>query len=133
MSLKVIMDSNFLMIPSQFRLDIFGELQRALNRSVKVIILSSVYEELRKISSEGNSKGRRQAEMALKLIEKFEIVDIRPNPNETVDNCIIRLAKEWNCPVATNDGRLRRKLRDIKVPVIYLRQRVRLEVEGVIS
>jgi len=133
MSLKVIVDSNFLMIPSQFRLDIFGELRRTLNRSVKVIILSPVYEELRKISLVTSPKHRRQAEMALKLIEGFEIVNIRPNLGETVDDLIIRLAKEWNCPVATNDGKLRRKLRDIRVPVIYLRQRVRLEVEGVIS
>jgi rRNA-processing protein FCF1 len=130
MPVKVIVDSNFLMIPSKFRIDIFRELPRTLNRRVEVIVLSPVYEELHNISLREHPKISKQAEMALKIIEGLEIVDIKSIPEETVDNIIIRIAKEWNCPVATNDGELRKKLRKIKIPVIYLRQGVRLEIDG---
>lgn len=133
MPLKVIVDSNFLMIPSQFHIDIFRELYRTLNSHVQVIVLSPVYDELQNISSRGHPKLSKQAEMALKIIEGLEIVNIKPNSGETVDDLIIRVAKEWNCPVATNDYELRRRLRDIMVPVVYLRQGVRLIIEGVVS
>jgi len=130
MPTKVIVDANFLMLPPKFRIDIFRELSRTLNRLVDVIVLSPVYEELHSISLNEHPKLSKQAEMALKIIEKLEIVDIKPNLGETVDNLIIRIAKEWNCPVATNDSELRKKLRTIDIPVIYLRQGVRLEIDG---
>ena len=130
MPIKVIVDSNFLMIPSKFRIDIFGELSRTLNRLVDLIVLSPVYEELQNISLDAHPKLSKQAKMALKIIEKLEIVDVKPIPEETVDNIILRIAKEWNCPVATNDNELRKKLKMIGIPVIYLRQGVRLGLEG---
>jgi len=133
MPVKVILDSNFLMIPSQFRIDIFSELRRTLNRRVQIIVLSPVRDELRRISLRGNPKTIKQAERALKIIDDVEVVDIKHNPGESVDDLIIRVAKEWNCPVATNDGELRKRLKDIGVSVIYLRQGVHLETEGILS
>ncbi|NIU39058.1 hypothetical protein GWN65_03535, partial [Candidatus Bathyarchaeota archaeon] len=38
----------------------------------------------------------------------------------------------WECPVATNDRELRKRLRNLGVPVIFLRQRHRLELEGAV-
>jgi len=131
MTLKVIVDSNFLMIPSQFHLNIFKELQRVLNRDIKIIILLPIYEELLNISKNSGPKLKKQAEMTLKLIEGFEIINIRPNCSENVDDFIAHIAKKWDCPVATNDRKLRKKLRDINVSAIYLRHRTHLEVEGV--
>jgi rRNA-processing protein FCF1 len=43
---------------------------------------------------------------------------------------MLRVAVEWRCPVATNDGELRQKLRNLGVPVVFLRQMSKLEVEG---
>ena len=43
------------------------------------------------------------------------------------------MAKKWNSPVFTNDIQLKRKLRDISVPVIYVRQKSRLDIDGLIS
>ena len=51
----------------------------------------------------------------------------------TTDDAIVRVAKNWNCPVFTNDIQLKRKLRDISVPVIYVRQKSRLDIDGMIS
>ena len=130
MPVKVIADSNFLMLPSQRRIDIFRELYLSLNRSVQIIILSPVYDELRNISLTRHPKLRKQASLTLKMIEGLEIVNTKPNSKETVDDFIIRFAKESKYPVATNDKELRKKLRSNNIPVIYLRQGVRLEIEG---
>ena len=78
----------------------------------------------------GSPKTRRQVSMVLKFIEKCQIVDAEKKVNETHDDVIVRVASEWKCPVATNDKALRKRLRNINVPVIYLRQKSRLEMEG---
>ena len=48
------------------------------------------------------------------------------------DDVIVKVAKAWNSPVFTNDRQLRKRLRDISVPVIYVRQKSRLEIDGLI-
>lgn len=130
MSVKVILDSNFLFIPSEFRVDIFEELESLLGRRVDPILLAPTYEEIRKIAEKGSPKMRQQASLALKLAEKCRIVQVERGFEEACDDVIVRVAKEWRSPVATNDGTLRRRLRNINVPVIYLRQKSRLEMEG---
>ncbi len=128
--MKVIVDSNFLFIPSQFPVDIFDELERVLGQRVDLVLLSPTYEEIRRIVEKGSPKTRQQASFALKLAEKCRIVQAEKGLEETCDDVIVRIAKEWGSPVATNDGVLRRRLRNINVPVIYLRQKSRLEMEG---
>ena len=44
--MKVILDSNFLCVPSQFQVDIFEELIRHLNQRVDPVLLSATYQEL---------------------------------------------------------------------------------------
>jgi len=133
LAIKVILDANFLFIPFQFQIDIFEELKNLLNQRVEPIVLSSTYEELQKLVKKGSPKIRRQASSALELAKRCEIMDVERLPGETNDDVIARFAKVFNCPVATNDRTLKRRLRNMKVAVIYLRQKSRLEMEGVPS
>jgi len=127
---KVILDSNFLFIPLRFKVDIFEELTNLLNQRYDPVLLSPTYREIFKIAEKGSPKMRQQASLALKLAEKCRMVSIDQGYEETQDDVVVRIAAEWRCPVATNDAALRKRLRNISVPVIYLRQRSRLEMEG---
>ena len=127
---KVILDANFLFIPIQFNLDIFDELQRILNRRFVSIVLSSTLKELEGLTQSKLLKTQKQAENALKLVDKCKFVSIKKNCNETFDDVIVRISSEWKCLVATNDRNLKQKLREQGVPVIYMRQKKRLELEG---
>jgi rRNA-processing protein FCF1 len=129
---KVIFDSNAFFIPLEFRIDIFGEVERLLNRHVDFVLLSPVKRELEVLSSKDSPKIRRQAFFALKISEKCIYVPVEEDEKITTDDAIIKVAKAWNCPVFTNDSQLRRRLRDISVPVIYLRQKSRLVIDGLI-
>jgi len=111
-------------------LNIFEELANLLKQRYEPILLSPTYEELLKIAEKGSPKMRQQVSLALKLAEKCQIVNVEKQVNEMHDDVIVRLASEWKCPVATNDRVLRKRLRHINVPVIYLRQKSRLEMEG---
>jgi len=128
--MKVILDSNFLFIPSQFQVDIFEELSKLLNQRFDPIILSPTRMELLKKAKRSSPKMRKRACLALELAEKCRLVDVEQYGEETPDDVIVRVAAEWKCPVATNDRMVRKRLRNISVPVISLRQKSRLEMEG---
>lgn len=127
---KVILDSNALFVPLQFRIDIFSEIEQLLNRRVELVLLSPVKRELEVLAAKDSPKIQRQATYALKLAEKCRYVPIEQAQKEPTDDVIVRVAKAWNCPVFTNDMQLRRRLRDISVPVIYVRQKSHLEING---
>jgi len=129
-TLRVILDSNFLFLPFQFKIDVLEELKTLLNRQFEPVVLSVTREEIQRIASKGGVRTRSGASLALRLAEKCRVVDVEHDVRETSDDVILRIAKEWECPVATNDRSLRRRLRDINLPVIYLRQKSRLELEG---
>lgn len=131
-NLKVILDSNFLFIPSQFRLDIFDELANQLDRHFDMIILSSTQQELEGLAKSDSPKRRKQALLALKLAEKCRLVPVEKGSGETYDDVIIRMANEWKSLVATNDRELRKRLRNMGLPVIFLRQKQRLMLEGAV-
>ena len=132
MVVKVILDSNFLFVPLQFKVDIFEELTNLINRQFDPILLSSTHEELLRIAEQSSPKMRRLASLALKLAEKCHIIQVEALSGETYDDVIVRVAKKWGCPVATNDRELRKKLRRENVTTIFLRQRAHLEAEGLI-
>ncbi len=131
-SLKVILDTNALFIPLEFKLDIFEETLRILGRNVEFILLSPIKRELELLAGRKDQKLRRQASFAMRLVEKCSFVAVETF-DETADDVIMRIAKNWSAVVFTNDRDLRQRLRDISVPVIYLRQKSRLDIDGLIS
>ena len=130
MRTKVILDSNFLFIPSQFHVDIFKELASVITQRFDPVLLSPTRTELLRMSEKSPPKIRQQALLALKLAERCRLINVEQGLKETHDDVIVRVAKDWKCPVATNDKELRKRLRIIRMPVIYLRQKSHLEVEG---
>ena len=131
-TLKVIVDSNALFAPLQFKIDIFSELEGLLNKRFDLILLSSVKRELETLAKKGSPKTRKNATYALKLGEKCTYVKVEDHESSQVDDVIVETAKKWRSPVFTNDVLLRKRLRDISVPVIYVRQKSRLEIDGMI-
>lgn len=130
--LKVILDSNALFVPLEFKIDIFEELKRLLGRSVEFVLLSAVKKELELLASGDSPKIRREALFALQLAQKCKLVPVE-GAGETTDDVIFSVAQKWKAPVFTNDRILKSRLRDISVPVIYLRQKSRLDIDGLIS
>ena len=82
------------------------------------------------MAESSSPKKRNQAQLALKLAEECRLVPVEKGLKETYDDVIVRVSAEWKSPVATNDRELRKRLRKIGVPVIFLRQKGRLEEEG---
>jgi rRNA-processing protein FCF1 len=126
---KLILDSNALFVPLQFKLDIFEELNTLMNANYEPILLSPNRQEMERLTREGSLKTRKEAAYALKLAEKCRLVELEII-GASADDVIVEVANKWKCPVFTNDRLLRKRLRDINVPVIYVRQKSRLEIDG---
>lgn len=131
-TLQVLLDSSFLFIPSQFKVDIFDELTRVLRRRFEPIVISTTYDELHTIVKTGSPKTRQQAALALKIADKCRRFRVKRESRESHDDVIVRIASKIKCCVATNDKELRKRLRNRSVAVVYLRQKTRLEVDGTV-
>ena len=129
--LKVILDSNALFVPFQFKIDIFEELKTLLNMKFELVLLSPIRRELEKLAEKGSPKMLKNASYALKMAEKCRSIELDEQyAGSSPDDAVFQVARQWKCPVFTNDRELRKKLRNINVPVIYVRQKSRLGIDG---
>jgi rRNA-processing protein FCF1 len=126
----IILDANAFFVPLTLNIDIFEGIKKILNRNFELVLLSSTLEELERISTHGSPKKRKQAENALRLTQKCRVLKTSHKEKIPVDDIIVRVASNQKYAVFTNDRQLRKRLRDINVPVIYVRQKSRLEIDG---
>jgi uncharacterized protein len=120
---KVILDTNALMVPEQFGVDIFSELLRL--GYAKWLVPASVLGELRSLAIRANKgKDKIAARVALGMAEGCEAVGV---DNYNADQAIIDLALETGAAVFTNDKALKKRLFSKGITVIYLRQGQYLE------
>lgn len=118
--MKVIIDTNGLMIPVQFRVDIFEELKRL--GYDKYIVPLAVIKELENLGRNLRGKDRTAAKVALSLAQRCETIEVSGH----ADDVIIELATELGAAVLTNDIGLRKRLESEQIPIICLRQKNRL-------
>ncbi|MEM2896945.1 MAG: 30S processome protein Utp24 [Candidatus Bathyarchaeia archaeon] len=120
MPINVILDSNFLLAPIELHTDIFSKIEGLLLGKVRFIVISPAYKEIVKLANRKDKVGKK-ASSALKLLERCEILEVRPRHGESVDDLIVKASKELKAIVATKDYRLKKRLRRCGVPVIFLK------------
>ena len=125
----VILDSSAVLMIFEFSVDLEDELTRLLGRH-KIVIPKSVFDELRFLSQQQDGRRRQIAKAAMQFIKKFEIVNTKI---ENADDAIFNLAKETDWVVVTNDKELRKRLRNVLLPVIFLRGKKTLMLEGSVN
>jgi len=130
-SLKILLDTNFLLIPSQFGVDIFQEIDRIISRKFELILFKGIIDELKQIAKQ-SAKRQKEVSIALELSNRCKLIEINSKTQflRTVDEIILHLAVENKWIVATNDRKLRKKLRSYQIPIIFLRKKAFLSIEG---
>lgn len=122
MKREVIIDTNGLMIPGQFGIDIFMELKR-LGFDSYVVPRASV-RELEKISTQGRGRDRTAAKIALSLLDRCTIVE----KEGFADDVIMELATSKEDTVLTSDVELKKRLCSKGVSIVQLRERTHLSL-----
>ncbi len=130
---KVVLDTNFLLIPGEFGVDIFSELKRILDVRFRFLVPTVVIQELSLLERKTKGRDLQAIRMAKGMIERLETVDIGTFGKAPTDKLIYSYAtSNPNVIVCTNDKKLKKKLRRAGVPVVYMRSKRILELEGVL-
>ena len=118
------------MTTTQFPVDVVVELKNILP-SYKLTVPSYVLEELKNIKRKSRGKNRIAASVAIKIAQNppFQVQDMERGPGEQVDDALLRQSRV----LCTNDRELRRRARNKGIPVVYLRQKRYLSVDGHLS
>ena len=104
------MDTNFLMIPSQFKVDIFSEIKRLMNEPYEICVYEGSIAEL-SVLAKRNGKNAVHAKTALKLIKQKNLKSLPNSINETyADNLILEGVTNKDI-VCTQDQALKRLLK----------------------
>jgi rRNA-processing protein FCF1 len=126
MKAKVVLDTNFLMIPGQFKVDIFEELKRIISFPYDVCVFSATIDELNEISTK-NSRDKNNAKIALNLIKQKNLKTLQGSGSYTDD--IILNNVDTKCIVCTQDKALKRLLKQKGIQIITLKSKKYLAFE----
>lgn len=123
---RIILDTNFLLIPAQFKIDIFSEIDRICNFKYKIYVLDKTIDELKKIIKEQKGKHKRNASLALQLLKSKKVNIIKTKQDLLVDDILVKIAKKTDY-IATQDIELKRRLKN-KCNLITMRQKKFLKI-----
>ena len=116
--MKILLDTNFLLVPGRNKVDIFRELERF--GKPELFTLDLVVKEL-EILSQRSGKDASHAGLALELIEK-KGVEVLESRGSKADLELERIASEGGYAVCTQDKELQKRLIKEEIVVIFLRQ-----------
>lgn len=112
---NIVLDTNFLMYCTKYKIDFFSEIDRICEFQYKLFVLDRTITELEKLKP-------KELKLIKKLIEKIEIIK---TDGSYVDKTLIKLSSEGYI-IATQDLELRNKL---SYGIIVVRQKKYLELQ----
>jgi len=124
---KVILDTNFLLVPGTLGVDVFTKI-RELDPSAELFVVDKTIDELNKIQAE-QKKFRSAAALAVQLLEQQKVKIIKTEKNKNTDLIIAETAEKNKYAVATQDKGLKKLLRQKQIPIIILRQKKYIRLE----
>lgn len=117
MAQKVVLDTNFFLLPYQNKMDIFRLIDRVLDSPHSYVVSSSIVRELERIAKNRGKMGAA-ARLGLKIMElqksKIEVLETR----QPADSWIMDYAEKNKSVVCTNDKQLKNKLKQKGIMVI---------------
>ncbi len=121
---RVVLDTNMCLVPFQFGVDVFDEIQRILP-GAEVYVPKKVVEELKRLEARGGKTGK-MARLALRLLDMrgVKVIDVDAPGTDTA----LVLLAEKGYIVATNDRELKRRVWKAGGKVLALRERSHLEL-----
>ncbi|MBW2998186.1 DNA-binding protein [Candidatus Woesearchaeota archaeon] len=119
--IKVILDTNFLMIPIQFGIDIFSEIDDLVLDKYKLLVLDKSIEELKNIFETQRGTSKQAAKLALQLLDCKGSI-LKTDSKDYADDVIVDLADDETV-VCTQDRELRTRVKEKKAKIIGMKQR----------
>jgi rRNA-processing protein FCF1 len=138
----IVIDSNFILLPYQFKIDYLHEIRVKLEGKLRFIIYKQILDELeaKRERESKSTKFIRLLDSGLLYLEtkkgEYDIAFLETikDMNELTDDFLLKktleLKEKGYTPfLATNDSDLRRKARIANINTIFLRQKKFLSIE----
>ena len=106
---RIVLDTDFILYAIKNRIDIKAELEKICDFSFEICVLDRTFDEL---------EGKPNYELAKALIKDFKVIET--SKDRPVDDLVLELE---NIIVATQDRKLKEKLKKRDIGVITTRQR----------
>lgn len=125
----IILDTNFLLIPSLFHIDIFSEIERICHFRYTLFITEPTIHELESIVGSGRGKFSDAARIGLQLIraKAVRVISDKTKNIKNTDRFILETVKQGDI-VATLDRKLRFQLKKMNIRSINMRKKSYLVV-----
>lgn len=105
---KVLLDTNFLLIPATKGIDIFEEINNVVPNA-QFHILDRTIDELNNIITKQSGKHKNAAKMGLQLIKAKKIQILKSDSTDLVDDIIVSMQDDYL--IATQDKGVKDRLR----------------------
>ncbi len=116
-----VLDTNALLLPFTDGTDVEAELERLLG-AVRIVVPSSVVQELNGLANDGDGKAAQAAKAATRLLQRFR-VEPTGLPG---DDGVLETARRLEARVVSNDRNVRQEAKRSGLEVIASRGRGRL-------
>jgi rRNA-processing protein FCF1 len=124
---KVIIDTNFLLIPEQFHIDIFEEIKTLMNHNYEMYIIDKTLDELDKLKMKGKTRDKIAATIGKELVRLRKVKIIPTDSPKIVDDLILEHI-DADTFVCTNDKELKRLVVKEGGKIIQLAQKKYLKI-----
>jgi len=130
----IIFDTNFLMIPNEFKVDIFTQAKKVIHaRKVDFMIFDKTIYELQKLSV-GSSKAAISARVGLQLINKNSVDIITSKDDVYVDDMLVNYAEylpdfKGEVIIATQDKEFKGKLKKNGIKTLIMANKSKLAMK----
>ncbi len=130
MLVKLLLDTNFLILPLKIGKNLLIQLDALLKLKYTLIVLEDSINELKYVHPRFFKNITSDRSLLDQLWPGIKIVGFNSPQESDVDEKILVYAVENKCVVATNDRDLRIRLREKSVPTIYLKHKSHLALDG---
>jgi rRNA-processing protein FCF1 len=124
--IQVILDTNILLVPAQFSVDIFSEIDRLVAESHELCVLDKTLDELNQVAKTADTgKDKRAAMLGIAFVagKKMKVLATKEGHP---DDIIVELSERGKQIVATQDMNLKRRLKEKGVSVLTMRSQTHL-------
>lgn len=121
---KIIFDTNFLIDCFKFKVEFLKEIEEKIEKPFQLFILEPNLKELEKIAKT-KKKEAKYAKLALEFVKNN--CKLIATEEKSADQAILSISDK-DTFVATNDKKLRKSLKALRVKNIYLKSLKKIEV-----
>ncbi len=118
---RVFLDTNLILDTVRWKVDLFGEIRRICDFAYDIVVLDRVFDELKKFQALGGKKKELGSIALLILASNKDIITLKTKGGH-VDDLLVSTATKKDI-VATQDQRLKQRLKSAGIGVIVIREK----------